>query len=141
MIRYVNGDLAVAGGDERCKCGRGLTRIGPIQGRVTETMYDGEGRAVGGLVFNILFSTIGHVARSFQVHQHADGRVVFKVVPYRGAALPSREEQLLRAHAERYLPGAPFSIEIVDNIPLSPAGKRRVVVCEYQGNGQGRASL
>jgi phenylacetate-CoA ligase len=132
MIRYVNGDLAVAGVDERCKCGRGLSRIGQIQGRVTETMYDGKGNAVGGLVFNILFSTIGHVARSFQVHQHPDGRVVFKVVPYTGDALPSREEQLLRAHAERYLPGAPFTIEIVDNIPLSPAGKRRVVVCEYK---------
>lgn len=132
MIRYVNGDLAVAGADERCRCGRGLARIGQIQGRVTETMYDGQGRAVGGLVFNILFSTIGHVARSFQVHQREDGHVVFKVVPYQSGQLPSREEQLLRAHAERYLPGAPFSIEIVDNIPLSPAGKRRVVVCEYK---------
>lgn len=132
MIRYVNGDLAVAGADERCRCGRGLTRIREVQGRVTETMYDGAGRAVGGLVFNILFSSIGHVARSFQVHQREDGHVVFKVVPYQAGQLPSREEQLLRAHAERYLPGAPFSIEIVDNIPLSPAGKRRVVVSEYK---------
>ena len=132
MIRYVNGDLAVAGEDKQCACGRGLSRIGQIQGRITETMYDGQGNAVGGLVFNILFSTIGHVARSFQVHQREDGSVIFKVVPYQGNALPCREEELLRAHAERYLPGAPFSIEIVDNIPLSPAGKRRVVVCEYK---------
>ena len=132
MIRYVNGDLAVAGSDERCPCGRGLARIREIQGRVTETMYDGKGNAVGGLVFNILFSTIGHVARSFQVHQRVDGSVVFKVVPYTGSALPCREEQLLRAHAERYLPGAPFSIEIVDHIPLTSAGKRRVVVCEHK---------
>jgi phenylacetate-CoA ligase len=132
MIRYVNGDLAVAGEDERCKCGRGLSRIREIQGRVTETMYDGRGNAVGGLVFNILFSTIGHVARSFQVHQHADGRVVFKIVPFQGKGLPGTEEQILRSHAERYLPGAPFSIEIVDDIPLSSAGKRRVVVCEMK---------
>jgi phenylacetate-CoA ligase len=132
MIRYVNGDLAVAGEDERCVCGRGLSRIREIQGRVTETMYDGKGNAVGGLVFNILFSTIGHVARSFQVHQHPDGHVVFKVVPFNGKALPCTEEQILRSHAERYLPGAPFSIEIVDDIPLSSAGKRRVVVCEMK---------
>ncbi len=132
MIRYVNGDLAVAAEDERCKCGRGLSRIREIQGRVTETMYDGHGNAVGGLVFNILFSTIGHVARSFQVHQHSDGRVVFKVVPFKGNALPGTEEQILRSHAERYLPGAPFSIEIVDEIPLTSAGKRRVVVCEMK---------
>jgi phenylacetate-CoA ligase len=130
MIRYVNGDLAVARDDERCRCGRGLIRIGPVQGRTTETMYDGQGRPVGGLVFNILFSSIGHVARAFQVVQRLDRSVVFKVVPWEGSRLPAREEQQLRAHASRYLPGAPFTIEIVDDIPLSSAGKRRVVVVE-----------
>jgi phenylacetate-CoA ligase len=132
MIRYVNGDLAVAGSDERCSCGRGLSKIREIQGRVTETMYDGAGNAVGGLVFNILFSTIGHVARSFQVHQHEDGSVVFKVVPFQGRGLPATEQQILKQHAERYLPGAPFEIQVVEDIPLSPAGKRRVVVCDWK---------
>ena len=130
MIRYVNGDLAVQRDDRRCACGRGLVRIGPVQGRTTETMYDGQGRPVGGLVFNILFSSIGHVARAFQVVQRCDRSVVFKVVPWKGDRLPEREEQILRAHAERYLPGAPFQIEVVDHIPLTAAGKRRVVVVE-----------
>jgi phenylacetate-CoA ligase len=130
MIRYVNGDLAVARGDELCACGRGLVRIGPVHGRTTETMFDGAGRAVGGLVFNILFSTIGHVARSFQVVQRADRSVLFKVVPYESRVLPAREEQILRAHAATYLPGVPFAIELVDDIPLTEAGKRRVVVVE-----------
>jgi phenylacetate-CoA ligase len=130
MIRYLNGDLAVARGDERCACGRGLVRIGPVQGRTTETMFDGEGNPVGGLVFNILFSSIGHVAKAFQVVQRPDRSVVFKVVPWQGECLPEREEALLRAHAERYLPGAPFTIELVEHIPLTAAGKRRVVVVE-----------
>jgi phenylacetate-CoA ligase len=130
MIRYLNGDLAVARGDEICACGRGLVRIGPVQGRVTDTMFDGAGNPVGGLVFNILFSAIGQVARTFQVIQKRDRSVTFKVVPYRGDKLPEREETLLREHAERYLPGAAFTIEIVDDIPLSAAGKRRVVVVE-----------
>jgi phenylacetate-CoA ligase len=130
LIRYVNGDLAVACGDERCKCGRGLARIGRIEGRTTETLHDGKGRPVGGLVFNILLSAIGHIARNFQVVQRADRSVVFKVVPYEGRTLPAREEEILRAHAAHYLPGAPFEIQIVEDIPAAAAGKRKVVVVE-----------
>ncbi len=130
MIRYVNGDLAVARDDQRCACGRGLVRIGPVQGRTTETMFDGNGNPVGGLVFNILFSSIGHVTRAFQVVQRVDRSVVFKLVPWEGPKLPEREEHQLRAHVARYLPGVPFTIEVVDDIPLGSAGKRRVVVVE-----------
>jgi phenylacetate-CoA ligase len=130
MIRYVNGDLAVARADSMCACGRGLSRIGPIEGRTTDTMIDGAGRPVGGLVFNILFSSIGHVAKAFQVVQRRDRSVVFKVVPWVGPRLPEPEEQRLRAHAARYLPGVPFTIEVVHEIPPGAAGKRRVVVVE-----------
>jgi phenylacetate-CoA ligase len=130
MIRYVNGDIATARDDAPCGCGRTLPRIGPIEGRVTETLYDGAGNPVGGLVFNILLGAIGHAVQNFQVVQRADRSIVFKVVPSDGQRLPEREEQLLRNQAERYLPGAPFVIELVKEIPLSPAGKRRVVVVE-----------
>jgi phenylacetate-CoA ligase len=130
MIRYVNGDLAVARGDERCPCGRGLQRIGPIVGRVTDTLFDGAGNPVGGLVFNILFASIGAHARSFQVHQRVDRSIVLKVVPFQGTKFPEKETKMLKEHAARYLPGAPFAIEVVDDIPLSPAGKRRVVVVD-----------
>jgi phenylacetate-CoA ligase len=130
MIRYINGDLATARDGAPCRCGRTLPRIGPIEGRVTETLYDGAGRPVGGLVFNILLAAIGNVARNFQVTQRADRSIVFKIVPSEGERIPEREERLLRNQAERYLPGAPFVIEFVKEIPLSPAGKRRVVVVE-----------
>ena len=130
MIRYVNGDLAVARDDTVCACGRGLVRIGPIEGRVTETLVDGSGRAVSGLVFNIVLATIGGVARSFQVVQRLDRSIVFKVVPSSGDTLPDREAQILRDHAARYLPGVPLTIEVVNDIPLTAAGKRRVVVVE-----------
>ncbi|HEX2685228.1 MAG TPA: hypothetical protein VHN14_01355 [Kofleriaceae bacterium] len=130
MIRYVNGDLAVARDDARCACGRGLVRIGPIEGRVTDTLVDGSGRAVGGLVFNILFAAIGGVAQSFQVVQRIDRSIVFKLVLTSGETLPAREAQLLRDYAQKYLPGVPLTIEIVDDIPLTAAGKRRVVVVD-----------
>jgi phenylacetate-CoA ligase len=131
MIRYVNGDVATARApDAPCSCGRTLPRIGPIEGRVVETLYDGAGNPVSGLVFNILLAVIGNAARNFQVTQRKDRSIVMKIVPAQGDRMPEREEQLLREQAERYLPGAPFVVEYVEDIPLSPAGKRRVVVVE-----------
>jgi phenylacetate-CoA ligase len=130
MIRYVNGDLAVAHAEGPCGCGRSLTKIGPVEGRTTETLRDGRGNAVGGLVFNILFGVMDHVANKFQVVQKADGRIVMKVVPTIGDALPEANRRAIHQFADKYLPGAPFAIEYVDDIPLTAAGKRKVVVVE-----------
>lgn len=130
MIRYVTGDLAVARAPTPCACGRGLDRIGPIEGRVTETLRDGHGNPVGGLVFNILFGVLDHVARRFQVVQKADGRILMRVVPNGGTSLPAGAYDRIQAFAATYLPGAPFTIEYVDDIPLTAAGKRKVVIVE-----------
>jgi phenylacetate-CoA ligase len=130
MIRYVNGDLAVAHADGECACGRRLSRIGPIEGRTTETLRDGRGDAVSGLVFNILFGVMDAVAKQFQVVQRKSGEVVMRVIPAAGPTLPSQSEQQIRSFADKYLPGSPFAIEYVSEIPLTPAGKRKVVVVE-----------
>ena len=131
MIRYVTGDLATAHDhDDACPCGRNLERIGPIEGRVTETLRDGHGNAVGGLVFNILFGVLDHVAQKFQVIQKRDGSVVMKVVPNGTEQLPQKASRAIHAFANKYLPATRFSVEYVDDIPLSAAGKRKVVVVE-----------
>jgi len=40
LIRYVTGDLAIARGETRCACGRGLATMGPIDGRVAAQYLD-----------------------------------------------------------------------------------------------------
>src|SRR5512146_220374 len=106
-------------------------RIGPVEGHTTETLRDGRGNPVGGLVFNILFGVLEHTANQFQVVQRADGSVVMKVIPMTGPRLPAEHEHAIRGFADKYLPGAPFAIEYVTEIPLTPAGKRKVVIVEH----------
>lgn len=126
FVRYVNGDLAVAREDVVCGCGRFLRRIGPVDGRVTETLRDAAGNPVNGLTFNILFASLD--ARQFQVVQHADRRLTLKIVPA-AEVTPAIRQQML-AFAGKYLPGIAVTIEVVDEIPPTPAGKHRFVVVE-----------
>ncbi|HET9625573.1 MAG TPA: hypothetical protein VFP84_29605 [Kofleriaceae bacterium] len=134
MIRYVTGDVTtVHASTSVCACGRGLGRIGTIEGRVTETLHDGYGNAVGGLVFNVLIGVLDHVARNFQVVQKVDRSVVMRVVPNVGDRLPERELRAIHDFAAKYLPATPFHIEYVDKIPLTRAGKRKIVIVEKPG--------
>ncbi|HEX7842812.1 MAG TPA: hypothetical protein VF469_35305 [Kofleriaceae bacterium] len=132
LIRYVTGDLAVAREPTRCACGRGLMTIGPIDGRVNETLHDAQGNAVGGMIFNVLFAVLDHVARNFQVVQKLDGSVVMRVVPNLGDRLPDKAYRQVNDFVAKYLRGARFAIEYVDEIPLTSAGKRKVITVERQ---------
>jgi hypothetical protein len=93
-------------------------------------MRDGHGNPVNGLVFNILFGVLTHVALKFQVIQRVDGSIVMKVVPNGTEKLPDKAARQIHDFAAKYLPGAHFAIEYVDDIPLTAAGKRKVVVVE-----------
>jgi phenylacetate-CoA ligase len=130
LVRYVTGDLAVAHSEERCACGRGLLKIGPIEGRVTETMYDGNGDPVSGMVFSILIALLGNETKQFQIIQHADKRITMKVVAADAPQLQEPTQQALRDWVVKYLPGIPFTIQHVAEIPLTKAGKRKIVIIE-----------
>jgi len=131
FIRYLNGDRAVQRGDEPCACGRGLRRIGAVDGRVAETLFDASGHPVGGLVFELLFREIVDVARQIQIVQAKDRSVTVKLaLAEPGCRLPSSMEALVHSVFARYMPGIAATIQIVDQIPLTAAGKRRLVVSE-----------
>ncbi len=128
FIRYVNGDLATARGEAQCHCRRWHPRIGPIEGRVTETLRDGDGNPVSGLVFNILFCDLAEAANQFQAVQHTSGDITLKVVP--SDALTDATLTHVRQHCEKYLPGVRVRVEMVADIPPTKSGKRNVVVVE-----------
>jgi len=128
FIRYANGDLAVAGDAGACSCGRALPRLASVEGRVAETLIDGTGARVNGLVFNVVIAHIAHAIRQFQVVQHKDRSVTLRVAPT--STFDGSIEATLRATWERYLTGVPVRLEMVDDIAASPSGKRQVVVVE-----------
>jgi hypothetical protein len=93
------------------------------------------------MVFNVLIAVLDHVARNFQVVQKADGSVVMKVVPNVGDRLPDKEYRAICDVAAKYLHGTRFDIEYVGEIPLTSAGKRKVVIVEPPaGSASGRAA-
>ncbi len=130
FIRYLTGDLATALEPRACACGRTLPRFGAVQGRVTDTMRDADGNPVEGILFNILFLNMAKHTRQFQAVQRADGSLVLKVVPMSSGRLPPEVEQLIREFVGTHLRGVPLVIEIVNDIPLTKAGKLRRVIVE-----------
>ncbi len=131
LIRYVGGDSAVARDATPCRCGRTLTRIGPIEGRVTDTLRDGKGNPVNGLLFSILFVSIIEHSKQFQIFQKKNNDLSLRIVPATpGGKLPPDAEKLSRDFIARYLPGVPLTIEYLDDIPTGAAGKRHIVVVE-----------
>jgi phenylacetate-CoA ligase len=128
FIRYANGDLAVAGKPGTCICGRSLPRLASIEGRVTETLVDGSGARVNGLVFNVVIAHLAHAIRQFQVVQHKDRSITLRVAPT--GTFNGDVEAVLRQTWERYLTGVPVKLELVTELPIAATGKRQVVVVE-----------
>lgn len=131
LIRYVGGDSAVARAPGPCACGKTLPRIGPIEGRVTDTLRDGKGNPVNGLLFSILFVSVVDHAKQFQIFQKKTGELSLRIVPaIAGGKMPPEAEQLSYGFMKKYLPGVPVTIDYVDDIPVGAAGKRHIVVVE-----------
>ncbi len=130
FIRYLTGDYAIARSQAPCACGRTLPRFGPVDGRITDTMRDIDGNPVEGILFNILFLNMAKHTRQFQAVQRADGHLVLRVVPANGGNLAPAAESLIRDFVAKHLRGIPFEIQLVNEIPLTSAGKLRRVVVE-----------
>jgi phenylacetate-CoA ligase len=124
LIRYRLGDLAEAlDEDEACACGRGLPRIGRIEGRVQAMVLGSHGRYVPSSLFLHVMKDYDFAVRQFQVIQERHGALrlcIVKGLRYSDEVL----EEILRV-LRRYV-GARMEIEVefLDAIPLTPAGKR-----------------
>ena len=125
FIRYANGDRAIAGGGT-CSCGRGLPLLKKVVGRQLDLIITPDGRRVPGEFFPHLMKDHDAV-RQFQVVQDALDHV--KLVVVIKGEWDARSRSLLECQVHDVLGDATrFEIEPVDEIPLTSAGKLRVVV-------------
>jgi phenylacetate-CoA ligase len=128
FIRYVTGDMAVASDSGRCGCGRSLGRLERVEGRTTDTLRDGAGRAVSGLFFNVLFASLAHKVREFQVVQRRDRAIDLRIVPTSQFDDALLED--LKNHCYLHIPGVELRTEIVSQLTPDRGGKLRVVAVE-----------
>jgi phenylacetate-CoA ligase len=128
FIRYRIGDLAEALDPKQpCRCGRGLPRIGRIEGRVQSIIIGSQGQYVPGTFFAHLFKDYDHAIRQFQIVQTDRGAITVKVV--KGKRYSDETLREVTATLHQFL-GADMKIEVefVDNVEMVRTGKRLATV-------------
>ena len=122
---------------EVCPCGRGMPVLADIAGRTADLLTAEDGRIVHGTYFPQLFRNKEEVAR-YQVHQTHPRRLVVRLVCNRDVT-PAWLEALRAEIQARFGPATDVAIQIVDNIPLTPAGKHRMILSDVAAQFGSRA--
>ena len=132
FIRYRIGDLGEAMDPMAlCPCGRGLPRIGRIEGRVQSIVIGADGQYLPGTFFAHLLKDYSHAFRHYQFVQETRGAITWKIV--KGERYTDTALNEVRAILQRYL-GASMRIDVefVDNIPMVRTGKRLAVISKLK---------
>jgi phenylacetate-CoA ligase len=123
FIRYRLGDLAIAMADsESCACGRGLPRIGDIEGRIQSIIQGTDGRFLPGTFFSHYLKDFDHAIARYQVLQERRGAIIFRFVA--GGRFSAESLAEILATFRRHL-GEDMTIDVdrVPKIELLPTGK------------------
>jgi phenylacetate-CoA ligase len=128
LIRYRIGDLAVATDNSLpSSCGRGLPRIGRIEGRTQAIIIGANGSYLPGTFFMHYFKDFDYVIRQFQIVQERLGHMTLKIVK-----ADRFNEQLFGQILDglrRYVgTEMEITVEFVDSIPLVRTGKHHATV-------------
>jgi phenylacetate-CoA ligase len=134
LIRYRTGDIGVASPrDEMCECGRGLSALRSIEGRVLDVLHLPDGRTVPPTALTLLFDRAHALGiQESRVRQVSCDRIVVEIVR-RGSG--SRKQKAMLEQELRLIVGEAMEVrfEEVPRIPRTETGKFKFVVCETGG--------
>jgi len=127
LIRYRIGDLAVASDNTQdCDCGRGLSRMGDIQGRTQALVHCANGKWLPGTFFAHFFKEYDYLVTFFQVQQHQKGAFILRIVKSPQWTDGSWAE--LTTNLRHFVGDTEITMEYVNEIPLMATGKRTPVI-------------
>lgn len=125
LIRYRVGDIAIQKGG-LCTCGRGFSLMEGIQGRDTDVVLTPGGNR---LIVHFFTGILEHFPQidSFQILQEDTNAINLKIVPRENPDILLKEK-IISALQAKGIDDLQVNIDWVDEIPLTPAGKRRFII-------------
>lgn len=126
LLKYETGDSASLE-KSVCNCGRGLGRIGELQGRIIELLPT----KLGGHINGQLFATFHWIEgiKQYQVIQHKIDKFKIRISPDK-TFKESNLKPMLETIRDRFGQDTTIDIEYMDNIPFTKGCKYKLVVSE-----------
>jgi phenylacetate-CoA ligase len=126
LIRYRTGDLASAGADDPCLCGRSYRTVAAIQGRIEDIVVTPDGRHVGRLDAAFKYSPGIRLSR---IVQHTIDEIRIDIV--KAATYSTQDQEVLERELRLRLGGAiGIRFNFVEAIPPGSNGKIKFVVSD-----------
>jgi phenylacetate-CoA ligase len=125
LIRYLTDDVGQRA-DGACPCGRGLPLMGAVEGRKDDAIVTADGRVMPRAGLDQIHELVDGIERC-QLVQREAGAVVIRVLP-RPSFCPADRAELVRQLQLRVGRDTRVSVEVVDELPLTTAGKHRFIV-------------
>ncbi len=125
LIRYRTGDVG-SFVDGPCSCGRGLPRLGPIQGRVTDFIVTPRGKVMHALALIYVLREAPGVTE-FQVVQDRVDHLTLTLVPGQGFS-PSAQATVTSRLSNLLDDAVQIDVTLADSIPHPSSGKHRHVI-------------
>lgn len=129
LIRYRVGDTGAIATAGPCSCGRGFGLITGVSGRSCDVIVTRSGNR---LIVHFFTGILEHFREidAFQAVQREEGALELLVTLQPGAEpTPNLKHRILEA-LRRHGADLRIDVRVVDEIPLTPAGKRRFIISE-----------